>query len=652
MSDSNRSVWSGVRLDRSVAWIAIVAAIALLGLRMLAAQVLLVVIPVAAAGGSLLYLATRSGHASAVEWRSLAERPALTIPTLPASITGFLPAVAALALTGFVLSTHLAGVRTDLSTLLVAAAGTVVLVQILFTDRIAPGVILVEILAVALVVRLVTLAVTPGYIGVDIWTHATVYIAGIAESGSLAPLAESKYLLAPVYHGLGAVGALAVDSPRAGIYLTVGLVVPLSLVFVYGTATHLVATRWALLATALVAFADQFVRWGLHLIPTSLGLVGVLAVLYALTRVIDDGPAPWAVGLALVAALAVVFVHQVSTAVVLVILAVAAGVVTLTWATGQSDGKTALALLGVFLVTSATTLVAWAQAPFGGETFLWRELAVLESVLIDQAGFLALASTQEAVLGGATSGETTIAALVPYVEQFGFALLLAGAVTGGLALLEGDRPTDLALTHLSIGGALFVIVFGLSLFGVRALLPGRWLAPLYAALAVLAVIGVGAIARSRSRRVVLAALVVLAVGYPASMAVAEKATMENPTFEDTHKRFAYTHAEIAAVDSISAAHPPGDRAIATDHPYASLFRRYGGYETDARIVGLGAGGPDADWVVYRTEQSTGPVTFDRSATAPLDTLPPNVEGTVCPPSYNTGYANDEVRLCTASGGDR
>lgn len=658
MSYQGLTQWlSRNHIDASLAKLGVLLSVVLLGLRLLASQVLLVVIPLAMGVGSVLYLLTRTGQGSPVAtWN--ARSTDVSSPTVPRVLAGYLPSLVLFGLAAFVVAIHQTGVRTDPIYALIGGIGIAIFVQILFVgdESISPGVVLFEILVASVVFRIATLYVTPGYVGVDVWTHALVFIDGIATSGSLSPLVEYKYLMAPFYHVIGAIGTLFVGSVRDGLYLTLGLLVPLSAVFVYATGRLVLPARWALFATGLFAFSDQFIRWGTHVIPTSLGLVFFLAVVYALTRIIYADAERWAVGLLLVASLAIVFTHQASTAILLLVLGLVTVVTVATALAGAGKGpggrlRKAFAFTGVFLVTLVTTIASWAVTPFsGGEAFLWRELAVVRTAILENAGFLDLASESAdaaAVLGGPPR-DGLLSTLLPYVELFGFALLLMAAVVGGLYLLRWEGSPDLTGTYVLMGSGLFVVTFGLSLFGIRALLPGRWLAFLYVPMALLGAFGAFHVSRGGSRRVVLVVFVLLAAGYPTTMVVAEKATLENPAFEDHYNRFAYTEPEIAAVESISEVNPPAaGQTIATDHPYYTLFDRAGGFGDDAVTLDIGADGPEsANATVYRDYQSSGPATFRRAEGSQATGLPANVEATVCPPGWNVGYANDQVKLCT------
>jgi hypothetical protein len=633
------------RLDVAVARAGLLASLLLLGLWFVVAEVFLLAIPVASAIGCAGYLLTRDRRASAV-----------ALPTLPRRVVGYLPSLVVLGVAALVVLTWSAGGRTLPAYALTGAIGTVVLAQILLgEDQPATGPLLVQIVLVAIVVRFSALYTTPGFVGVDIWTHVPVFVEGIVRTESLSALDGSKYLLAPFYHVLGAVGTLVVGTARSGVYLSVGLLVALSALFVYATGRLVLPERWALFATALYAFSDQFVRWGLHVIPTGLGLVFFLATVYCVTRLFVSDATPRMVALLAVVSLSVVFTHQVSTTITLLFLAIAAFVATALAsiggrAVGTTSVRTAVALAAVFLLTLAVTLVSWANTPWvGGETFLRVMAGAFRATVTEQAGFLNLVSTEGPGGGASTlssSAPTLLDQVVPYVDVLGFALLLAVAVFGGLVMLRWQGPADVTYTHLLAAAVMFVVVFGLSLFGIRTFLPGRWLAFLYAPMVVLAAAGVYHLSRNTPREALFALVLVLALAYPVGMAVNHSAAKEAPAFADQHLRYSYTEPEIAAVGTLATIRPPAvNDSVHTDHPYRTLLHRSGGY--DAATLVMDERGPvSGAAVIYRDYQSTGPTLFHTRAggSVALDAGPERV----CPAERNRVYANDQVWVCTPS----
>lgn len=633
------------RIDVTLAWIGVLVCVLLLGLRLLAAQILLIVVPVAAGLGCVLYLAAQNRRATAFEFSAL-----------PRNVTGYLPSAVFLGLAGLVLLVFSAGQRTLPVYLLTGAIGAVLLGQILVVDEtdVAPGLVLGQILVAAVVIRMSALFVTPGFIGVDTWTHVPVFVEGIVREGSLSVLAGDKYSMAPFYHTIGAVAALVFDSARTGLYLSIGLLVPLSAVFVYAITKLFVPVRWALLATALYVFSDQFIKWGLYIIPTSLGLVFFLGVLYCVTKLFynNDGRV---IALLLVFSLTIVFTHQVSTAILLTFLGLAVfSVVTVQLLGGQPRGTTTrgtIGLVGTFLVTLGVTLASWLQTPWiSDRPFVVHVLDIFRGTVAGEAGFLNLGG------GSGNNGDEAVAEsagllteLVPFIDWFGFAVLLLATVIGGLAMLRLQTPTDLTLTYIFTAAAMFVATFGLSLFGIRTLLPDRWLVFLHILLVIIGAIGLYYLSQHASRRVLLVVLVVVALGYPMTMVGTHAAAQDNPVFETEQIQYSYSESEIAAVETISTMYPPdADRRMYSDYPYESVFRRSTGISTYSDTVILDETGPTVSGpVVSREYQTLGPAVFytgDPIQRSSMAVAPERI----CPPQRNHVYTNNGVRMCTSA----
>ncbi|WP_259517207.1 glycosyltransferase family 39 protein [Halanaeroarchaeum sp. HSR-CO] len=625
-----------------MAWLGIAVAVLLLGLRLLADQVYLLAIPLGLGVASILYVLASS------RWRS-----GSPIPTVPTRAIDVLPSVVLLALAVLVFRTRTPTPRTGIDYLLAAVVGGAILAQVLLVgdDRFAPAPVLVQVGLAALVIRFSVLFGTAGFVGVDAWTHVPVYVQNIAASGSLSAIADSKYVMAPIYHLVGAVGTTLFGDPRVAVFLAIGALIPLSMVFVYATAAVFVSARWAVLAATVYAFADQFIRWGIHVIPTSLALVFFLAVLYLLTLTLLGDREPWVLTLLVGFSLAVVFTHQVTTAILLVLLAVGVGVATLARMT-ETDAPSPVPVAGVFVLTLGVTVLSWLNTPFGDESiFLYNRLELL-AVAANDIGFLQLAAdhaappTMELPVSGSPSPVGRLADVV------GFTVLFGIAAVGGLTALDWDRPAGPTYLLLVTAGLLFVAVFGLQFIGFRILIPGRWTVFLYALLAILGAIGVATLYDRAPRGVIIAAVVLLAAVYPATMVVAEKSSLDSPAFEDTFTKYAYSESEIAALETIGTIHPPSvEDDIRTDHPYVAIYKSPGGY--DARTLAVNESGPvEPTPVLYRSYQSEGRVVFDAGADEPRASVAGSYPADfVCQSDWDRVYVNDEVTMCTPVGDD-
>jgi len=642
MSHQNAFPWlSSDHLDTTLAKVGILASILLLSLRLFSTQVLFVVIPVTTGLACALYFGIHRRQTTATEY-----------PALPRWVIDVLPAVVVVSLAALVGTMYVVGGRSPSSYILAGTIGTAILTQALLADEsdLSPSLIVIQVAVSAVVIRLSVLFVTPGFVGVDIWTHVPVFIDGIVDAGSLSALADSKYRMAPFYHTIGALATLVFGSARLGVYLSLGVVVPLSVLLVYATGVMIVSPRWAAVATTLFAFADQYIRWGLHIIPTSLGLVFFLGAVYCVTRLCVTNER-WVIAVLTASSLATVFTHQVSTVILLIVLGIAAGA--LTWArlldrpTLRPTRGTVAGVAGVFVGTLLVTGVSWSVTPwYADEPFLYEILDTLRATVIEEAGFLALAGGGGRGAGG-TESVSQLGGLIPFLEWLGFALLLATGIVGGLAMLRTDHPSSLTVTYLASTATMFVAVFGLSLFGVRAILPGRWMAFMYALLAILGAVGLANLSGTASKRVLLAVFVVLALSYPMSMVVAEKATLDSPAFEETHPRFSYTDAEIAAVETIRGIYPSEETDIDSDHPYRTVFGQLGGYT--AWTAEVDESGPTRDHpVIRRAYQSRGPAVVHTTDPSRSVLTPTVSADRLCPPTRNKVYANDEVSMCTST----
>lgn len=638
------------RLDVGAAVIGLVVAILLLPLQFLASEVLLAAIPVAIGLGCGTYLvAVRYGHAGrdGTAASDHAHRP--TGWRIGGVGTRWLRAATLVGLAGLVLIAVVEGGRTLVFFGLATGVSGLVLGQILFVrdEALGPGLVVAEVLALALVVRFAALWTTPGLVGVDAWTHVTTYAGSIRAEDSLSAIADVKYYGAPLYHLFAVVTADAFGtSLRTAVYLSLGLVVPLATLLVYHTARFVLPVRWSLLAMALFAAGDHVIRWGIHLIPTSLGLVFFLGVLFAVTRLffVEDRRSTYL--LATFFGVAVVLTHQVSVFITLAFLG--AGVVAqgLAWLSdahstvgmGERYGGT-VDLAGLFAVVGVTTAVNWSLTPYGSGSFLSTMVASARQSVTRSTGFLELAGTPDRV-AASHAIVTSVPPWVEFVDALGFLLLLATFVLGSLVMLRDEWRAQLSLTYVVAVGVVLVVVLGLPAFGLDLLLPGRWYAFAYAPMVVVGVAGLRLLCSRVTSRAVLAGVVVLAVALPGAMLVSHEATPADPVVEDSYPRYAYSEAELSAVETIADRHPASGPPVTTDHPYRTVFERWQGVSAEAlRLASDGSIGAEA--VVYRSYLADGAarVRYDEGWVGVHAG-----EETVCG-RQAVLYANDEVRYC-------
>ncbi|WP_252700045.1 hypothetical protein [Natronosalvus vescus] len=644
------------RLDTVAAIAGLALALALLPLRLFASQIYLETVPIVLGTACGLYLLSLYHQGNVT-----------SLPTLPGSVAMTLPTVVLAGISAMIVLPVVQGERTLLFFALSSLVGTLLLVQIVFTDDevFSAGQILFQLVCFALVFRFTALYVTPGYIGIDIWTHMELANA-IHQERSLAAISHDKHFASPLYHLLVVTASFLFEVPlRTALYLSVGLVMPLSILLVYATTNLLVPGRWATLAAALYAFASHVSLWGMHIIPTSLGLVFFLGLVYALIRVMRIEYTLRDFSLLLVLSIAVILTHQVSTFIMLVLL-VAAFIAQVTFMIGPFGltrldtsvfrAKKPVNLIGLVVFNFGLTIFVWSLTPYREQSFLATVLSFFGQTIEESAGFLNIASqtdSDSAEQSAAAADPSLLEQAVPYTDAAGFLLLLGLTFAGCLYVVHRRRAEQSVFTLLLAAAFMLVFVLGLPMFGIRNFIPTRWFAFLFAPMAILGAVGVRLLVRDLNPAFVVACLLLVVLVYPGAMMLAVESNTENPVFSSQHERLAYDESELVAAGSIAqlTGSPDGqdirqDQRLYTDHPYQTLISRTGAYQSTMAGTVPTDGTADHEYTLYRTTQSSESVYFqDEDGHAQLGTID---RAQLCRPDQATVYTNGDVTLCTPS----
>ena len=629
--------------DRLAAILGVVAALALLPLQLFVSHIYAQTIPLVVGGASVTYLvATR---------HQTATRP-FTLPPLAAHA---LPPFVVFGSSALVLLAHTQGSRTGLFYVLTAALGTLVLLQVLFVDDadLHPGVVLGQIVILGAVVRFSSLLATPGFVGIDVWVHIPEFTQGMLSANSLRGMGQTKYVMAPLYHLLVGTTSLFADvSLRTALYLSLGLAMPISVVFVFLLTRTLVPVRWALFAVALYALSDSVIRWGIHLIPTSLGLAFFLAVLYLVVRIMKQETGLRDTLLLLFFFVAQAFTHQVSSFITLVLL-LAGWLTRLGIGAGlfdrrsgddglELDGTGTIPFGGYFAFNLGLLTLIWSLTPYYGQPFLKTAFLFFWNSI---GGGLSDVSGASGGGGGgaASAGPTFVEFLVLNFDTLGFLLFLFGATVGSLYALRRGRTNQAVLTLVVAIGLMMVFTLLPPLVGVGTFLSGRWFAFLYAGMAIMTAVGFEYLSRGLSPKAFLILLLVFLYAFPMVMVASPKATVDSPMMEDDRPRYSFSEQELAARDTVLATTTgsPQD-PIYTDHPYTSLLNPHGQPRFGtARIPPDGVASHDE--VLYREYHRTGAPIF-RTGTG-AQRVYPIQEDVLCHGRHETVYSNGDVKLC-------
>lgn len=645
-----------LRLDTVAAIGGIIIGVVLLPLRFLASQIYLETVPIVLLVGCSLYLL------ALVQGQSTT-----TIPALPSSVSMALPSIVLVSLAALVVLSAMQGERTVEFFVLASAVATVVFCQIVFTSDqdFDHRVVLFQLVALAFVFRFTALYATPGYIGIDAWTHMTELADAIHESNSLSAINYDKHYASPFYHLLVVGSSLLYDtSLRTALFLSVGIVMPLSVLLVYAGANLLVPSRWATLATALFAVSNHVSHWGMHLIPTSMGLVFFLALLYALIRVMRIEYTLRDFVLLLLCIVAVVLTHQVSTFIVIMLL-LAAFIAQVIFEVGPLGltrldpsvfrTKEPVNLIGLVVFTFGFSIFVWSLTPMRGDTFLRTVTDWFEQTLNESLGFLNIASgASDADTGMEAGPEATsmLSQIVPYIDVLGFLILLSLTFVGSLYVVHRRHAEQSVFTLLLAAAVMLVFVLVLPMFGIRNFIPGRWFAFLFVPMAILGAIGLRVLARDLNPQIVVVCLLLVVLIYPGAMFLSAQSSPDNPVFPNQHEQLAYDETEIAAAETIAemTGSPTRDdiapgQELYSDHPYRTMIDRKLAYPSEVATV-VDDEPADHDYTAYRTSQSTDATYFyDENGVGEIRNIPMNQ---LCRPTQSLLYDNGDVRFCGPS----
>lgn len=638
-----------MKQDTVVALLGLVVGILMLPTNLFISHTLAKTIPPTLIAGCLLYLLAR--------WKTDRERP--TMPIFGNPQVGLFVVLAGSALLIFVAT--LTGGRSVLFYFIASLLGTFILLQLCFTSErfLHPGALLVEVLLFVAVLRFPALYAVPGFTGIDIWVHVPDLTQRLVETGSIDEMGDSKYVGAPLYHLLIAVTSLFANVPlRAGLYLSLGTTLVVASGLVYAAMRYLVPARWALFAMATYGMTDYFIRWSIHLIPTSMSTAVFFGVVILLVRRLE-GVAMLRDDVLLVSLfMALALTHQLSSVIVLTVLgsSLLAHVVytsplfPFTRARDvQYPVRSAAATAGVATATLLSYVVfkvgllsfVWSQTPYYGQTLLDGAVLTLQEDIATLTEGGGNADISDAVDG---PDELPYQSLLNYLDRLGFLLLLLGTTVGTAVTVQARRMTQTTAVVVAWAGVLLAITLVPPVLGINSLLPGRWYPFLYVGMAMLTAVGFGYLRQDLAVPVFVICAVLFALVYPGAMIFSTAASPDAPAFDEHNVKYSYTESELVAAETlIDRTTMDGGGPIFSDHPYVLTLNRLG----DVRF-GVATVGEDGrlanDRVIYRSYHSSGAPLFEVGGEQHVQQLS---EEDVCDPTRDRPYSNGNVHLCTS-----
>ncbi|WP_248904556.1 hypothetical protein [Halocatena marina] len=655
------------RLDIIAGLLGLIAAIALLPLQFLLDQVYIRTLPIVLGCASLLYL-----HAARDERHG-------EVATLSIGTARILPPLVILGSAALVVIAAASEGRTLLFYDIAAAVGTALLAQILFVDNdyFSPGLMLFQIIVFGLVVRFAALYTTPGFIGIDVWTHMVDWTGKIYEARSLQPISDEKYFASPLYHLLVVGSSLLLDvSIRTALFIVVGVAMPISVLLIYATATFFVEPRWAVFATAAYAISASVIEWGIHLIPTSLGLIFFLAIFYSLDRMLRIDYKPRDFGLVVFFSVAVILTHQISAFIMLVFtgsgllayFGLSLGIFDIGRASWErSSTRESVNLTGLLVFDLGLITFMWSLTPYQGGSFLTTILNYFVNTVRDTAGAGNLASSSQNIPPSAMPQQTLMQSIVEYLDVLGFLLLLLLTIVGCLYIIRQENISHATFTCVIATVIMLAFVFGFPMFGIRTFVPGRWYPFVGAPMAVVGAIGLSYLVKNTQPSVMVIVLLLFVVVFPASSILASESTQDQPAFADTQTRYSYTEAELAAVDTIRTYAENKSTNWVTDHPYATVLTRTQAHNMEPGAIQNGqvAGWArdiryengttttrmvEADTYIYRDYQGSGAAYFKFYYNNSTVSYTPSVSyKQMCGGNKDILFMNSQVTVCNSAG---
>lgn len=323
------------------------------------------------------------------------------------------------------------------------------------------GLILAEIVLLAVLLRAVLLFSFPSLYGTDTWGHAGA-IDDWREAGHIlrtGPHGEGFYYSFPVTY-LQTIAVQLVSSTDIRLSMFLAMSVPLVFValVVFSIGRTLAGERAGLLAALSTSFSQFLVVWGAFTIPTVVGIVLFSCVmLQAAKREHDRGRTV----VLLLLSCALVWTHTISafvTAIALLVFAVGL-YVTPRLRPLASESSNSFVLVAALLF-SALMLMRWLYAYYPDEPFFERTFRPFWYALRMDA----------TLVGSPFEPAPTM------WNRLSFLMLIVFATWGAVAWLQPPHRTGARASWVAATVALAAAMFGFTFMGINSLIPQRWLA--------------------------------------------------------------------------------------------------------------------------------------------------------------------------------
>jgi len=430
--------------------------------------------------------------------------------------------------------------------------------------------IFLKIVILSLVIRGGIYFNYPSIMGYDAYFHTKIADI-IMFTGSVPPFEISdKYVYAPIVHILIAnVGTLCHIPVKCAVFLSIGVGSVISTLFLYIIGKNIAGPQIGLLAALLANLTNDLIVRGItNITADSLVICYLLVMLYLIFT--DTIHIDLRDSLLIFFSLLLVITHQLSTFVVFLIL--------LTLISSQAiisyihDVHFQRSRYTIYLALFGIAIVAyWIGMEFpSGSTFFDYILGPFVDVLRAGGEY-----GSDLLVVGRSYGQPLFDLLI---LQSSYLILPFFAIGGLLLWMSPENRKRFSIA--AVAAALFVMVYGIPLLGIRNLLTSRWMPLLCIFLAILAAAFIWRsvnLMSSRTAKICSVFLIVLVFAF--LMITTPGINKDNPLVsKDTTIRNQFTYSEIQAAETIESVF---DGNTYVDSTFSSVYV----YHTDPIISG-------------------------------------------------------------------
>lgn len=451
---------------------------------------------------------------------------------------------------------------------LVAAASIIADIYCLnATKRSQITIVLLKIIVLSFLIYAGIYYEFPGIFGSDPWWHND-WIKQTINSGhiTLGSFRENSYYFFPVFHLAGALTTTLISlSINNSVFVSIGIVMAISSIFVFLIGEKIVNTKVGLLAALIVSLTSENIARATALIPMSLGYFLFLVILY-LIFVRNERKISIRL-LVILLSMVLILTHTIASLVTLIVLI---GIFI-----SIKPYKNASRYITSYEVPSwnfimlfiVTMLTMWMQNKPGYHSFLVMNLEHLVNSLKNAEFALTSAPIK-----------TNISYPVMLLNQGAYLIILFLAIIGILAYISPKNYNREKIALIFVSGILLVPPNLFEFFGLNNILPGRWLIFIYIPLSILAISGllrISNLIKSKMGSLFFIMLVLLFIIF--NMITNSVGNNDSPLVFNNAYRIGYTQSEITAIGALSnmnSGRPVTDIYYGEIFPYILSYDKY------------------------------------------------------------------------------